>query len=81
MQREVKDLSGGELQRFAIGVVCVKKADVYVEEEKMRLFSISFPLFHCSCVGFESRVSARASASLPFSLLPVFLLSFEPLGL
>ena len=30
MQREVKDLSGGELQRFAIGVVCVKKADVYV---------------------------------------------------
>jgi translation initiation factor RLI1 len=30
MQREVKDLSGGELQRFAIGVVCVKAADVYV---------------------------------------------------
>jgi ATP-binding cassette, sub-family E, member 1 len=30
MEREVKDLSGGELQRFAIGVVCVKKADVYV---------------------------------------------------
>jgi ATP-binding cassette subfamily E protein 1 len=30
LEREVKDLSGGELQRFAIGVVCVKKADVYV---------------------------------------------------
>lgn len=28
LEREVKDLSGGELQRFAIGVVCIKKADV-----------------------------------------------------
>lgn len=33
MDRDVKDLSGGELQRFAIGVVCVKKADVYMFDE------------------------------------------------
>jgi translation initiation factor RLI1 len=28
--REIGHLSGGELQRFAIGLVCVQKADVYV---------------------------------------------------
>lgn len=28
MEREVQQLSGGELQRFAIGTVCVQKADV-----------------------------------------------------
>lgn len=33
MQREVGQLSGGELQRFAIGVVAVQKADVYMFDE------------------------------------------------
>lgn len=28
--RDIGHLSGGELQRFAIGLVCVQKADVYV---------------------------------------------------
>lgn len=28
LQREVNQLSGGELQRFAIGVVCVQQADM-----------------------------------------------------
>jgi len=31
--REIGDLSGGELQRFAIGVVCVQEADVYMFDE------------------------------------------------
>lgn len=26
--REIENLSGGELQRFAIGIVCIQKADV-----------------------------------------------------
>ena len=30
MDRDVGLLSGGELQRFAIGTVCVQQADVYV---------------------------------------------------
>lgn len=30
MDREVSQLSGGELQRFAIAMTCVQKADVYV---------------------------------------------------
>ncbi|CAI7576820.1 Translation initiation factor RLI1 [Penicillium manginii] len=31
--REIEKLSGGELQRFAIGLVCVQKADVYMFDE------------------------------------------------
>ncbi|GKT89746.1 translation initiation factor RLI1 [Colletotrichum tofieldiae] len=33
MDREINFLSGGELQRFAIGTVCVRKADVYMFDE------------------------------------------------
>lgn len=32
-ERMVDQLSGGELQRFAIGIVCVQKADVYMFDE------------------------------------------------
>jgi ATP-binding cassette, sub-family E, member 1 len=31
LERKVDQLSGGELQRFAIAMSCVQKADVYVE--------------------------------------------------
>lgn len=31
--RNIEDLSGGELQRFAIAVVCVQEADVYMFDE------------------------------------------------
>ena len=30
MDRNVENLSGGELQRFAIGIVAVQDADVYM---------------------------------------------------
>lgn len=33
MNRELNQLSGGELQRFAIGLCCVQKADVYMFDE------------------------------------------------
>ncbi|GAA5962965.1 hypothetical protein JCM8115_007066 [Rhodotorula mucilaginosa] len=33
MEREVTQLSGGELQRFAIGMSCVQAADVYMFDE------------------------------------------------
>ncbi|KAL6043837.1 ABC transporter E member 2 [Balamuthia mandrillaris] len=33
LDREVAALSGGELQRFAIGVVCVQEADIYMFDE------------------------------------------------
>lgn len=33
MDREIQLLSGGELQRFAIGTVCVRDADVYMFDE------------------------------------------------
>eukprot|EP01101_Sappina_pedata_P003256 TRINITY_DN1348_c0_g2_i1.p1 TRINITY_DN1348_c0_g2~~TRINITY_DN1348_c0_g2_i1.p1 ORF type:complete len:625 (-),score=320.45 TRINITY_DN1348_c0_g2_i1:97-1941(-) len=32
-QREIENLSGGELQRFAIAVVCVQNADVFMFDE------------------------------------------------
>lgn len=33
LDRDITQLSGGELQRFAIGTTCVKKADVYMFDE------------------------------------------------
>jgi len=33
MDREIKDLSGGELQRFAIAIVCIRKAEIYIFDE------------------------------------------------
>eukprot|EP00747_Dinoflagellata_sp_TGD_P168891 gnl/TRDRNA2_/TRDRNA2_196382_c0_seq1.p1 gnl/TRDRNA2_/TRDRNA2_196382_c0~~gnl/TRDRNA2_/TRDRNA2_196382_c0_seq1.p1 ORF type:complete len:619 (-),score=151.48 gnl/TRDRNA2_/TRDRNA2_196382_c0_seq1:73-1929(-) len=33
VNREIQNLSGGELQRFAIGVLCVQQADVYMFDE------------------------------------------------
>ncbi|KLO09850.1 ATP-binding cassette sub-family e member 1 [Schizopora paradoxa] len=33
MDREISQLSGGELQRFAIAMTCVQKADVYMFDE------------------------------------------------
>ena len=33
LDRDVKALSGGELQRFAIAVVCVQNADIYMFDE------------------------------------------------
>ena len=33
LERDIGALSGGELQRFAIGMVCVQKADVYMFDE------------------------------------------------
>ncbi|KRY41554.1 ATP-binding cassette sub-family E member 1, partial [Trichinella spiralis] len=33
MDRNVADLSGGELQRFAIAVVCIQRADIYMFDE------------------------------------------------
>jgi ATP-binding cassette subfamily E protein 1 len=44
--RQVGDLSGGELQRFAIAVSVIQKADVY--ELVASLFCFYFCLFLCS---------------------------------
>eukprot|EP00041_Stephanoeca_diplocostata_P035549 m.1258484 g.1258484 ORF g.1258484 m.1258484 type:complete len:616 (+) comp24719_c0_seq5:41-1888(+) len=33
MERSIADLSGGELQRFAIAIVCIQQADVYMFDE------------------------------------------------
>ncbi len=33
MDREVENLSGGELQRFACAVTCIRKSDIYMFDE------------------------------------------------
>jgi ATP-binding cassette, sub-family E, member 1 len=33
LEHEVKVLSGGELQRFAIAMACIQKADIYMFDE------------------------------------------------
>ena len=33
LEREIGQLSGGELQRFIIGMTCVQQADIYMFDE------------------------------------------------
>lgn len=33
LERDVKDLSGGELQRFAIAMICIQNADIFMFDE------------------------------------------------
>ena len=41
MDRNIEDLSGGELQRFAIAMVCVQNADVWVPLPRPYLLLVS----------------------------------------
>ena len=41
LDRPVEALSGGELQRFAIGILCVQKADVYMFDEPSSYLDVS----------------------------------------
>ena len=48
LQRDVTQLSGGELQRFAIAMSCVQRADVYVENTLSVVhLSINIPAGTC----------------------------------
>ena len=44
--RDIDKLSGGELQRFAIGIVCVQKADVYVHDNPFAGELLTFIKLH-----------------------------------
>jgi ATP-binding cassette subfamily E protein 1 len=44
VDREISQLSGGELQRFAIAMSCVQKADMYVLSASLFLFALSYHL-------------------------------------
>lgn len=39
LDREISQLSGGELQRFAIAMSCIQRADVYVNSQPACLIS------------------------------------------
>ena len=40
--RDINLLSGGELQRFAIGIVCVQQADVYDTHSSETSFGLTY---------------------------------------
>lgn len=46
MDRDINLLSGGELQRFAIGTVCVQQADVYVYRPAIAIFILTQVQIH-----------------------------------
>ncbi|KAG4304719.1 hypothetical protein PORY_001772, partial [Pneumocystis oryctolagi] len=41
--REIDQLSGGELQRFAIAIICIQKADIYMFDEPSFLIIFTLP--------------------------------------
>jgi ATP-binding cassette subfamily E protein 1 len=58
----VEDLSGGELQRFAIGVVAAQKADVYMFDEPSSYLDVKQRLKAAQVV--RSLTNPERSASL-----------------
>ncbi|KAG0224969.1 Fe-S cluster-binding ribosome biosynthesis protein [Actinomortierella wolfii] len=58
LSREVQHLSGGELQRFAISIVCIQRADIYMFDEpssyldvkqRLKAARVIRSLLHPSC--------------------------------
>ncbi|OAF72131.1 hypothetical protein A3Q56_00072 [Intoshia linei] len=41
MDRKISELSGGELQRFAIAIVCIQNADIYMFDEPSSYLDVS----------------------------------------
>jgi translation initiation factor RLI1 len=50
LDREVIHLSGGELQRFAIAMSCIQKADVYVQIYSLYLFTLILIFLPDTCL-------------------------------
>ena len=48
LEREVSQLSGGELQRFAIAMSCIQRADVCVLLSHITMFALVLPPDTCS---------------------------------
>jgi len=49
-ERSVGDLSGGELQRFAIAVLCVQQADVYMFDEPSSYLDVRQRMMASHCI-------------------------------
>lgn len=87
----LKVLSGGELQRFAISVVVVQKADVYMFDEpssyldvKQRLkvrLARRTELYSLSLSLYPPPLPCSLSLSLPVSILPIPSMSYLPCSL
>uniref|UniRef100_A0A2K6L6N6 ABC transporter domain-containing protein n=1 Tax=Rhinopithecus bieti TaxID=61621 RepID=A0A2K6L6N6_RHIBE len=92
-ERNVEDLSGGELQRFACAVICIQKADIFMFDEtssyldvKQYIIVVEYDLsvldylsdFICCLYGVPS---AYGIVTLPFSVrkgINIFLDGYVP---
>ena len=59
--RNVEDLSGGELQRFACAVVCIQRADVYMFDEPSSYLDVKQRLR--AAIAVRNLLEATRSAS------------------
>ncbi|XP_060782517.1 ATP-binding cassette sub-family E member 1 isoform X2 [Neoarius graeffei] len=77
--RNVEDLSGGELQRFACAVVCIQRADIYVIVVEHDLSVLDYLSdFICCLYGVPS---AYGVVTMPFSVregINIFLDGYVP---
>ena len=49
-ERDIRALSGGEIQRFAIAIICVQKADVYIFDEPSSYLDVKQRLNAAVCI-------------------------------
>lgn len=69
LDRDIGLLSGGELQRFAIGIVCVQQADVYVSSPQ--IVSLLFDDSIVICSMSRPHTWTSSSVSMPPGLFVI----------
>uniref|UniRef100_A0A8C7HUZ8 ATP-binding cassette, sub-family E (OABP), member 1 n=1 Tax=Oncorhynchus kisutch TaxID=8019 RepID=A0A8C7HUZ8_ONCKI len=81
-ERNVEDLSGGELQRFAIAVVCIQRADIFMFDEPSSYLDVKQRLR--AAVTIRSLISPDRSVALHDALtrelreVPILNVSYKP---
>uniref|UniRef100_A0A673XVJ8 ATP-binding cassette, sub-family E (OABP), member 1 n=1 Tax=Salmo trutta TaxID=8032 RepID=A0A673XVJ8_SALTR len=81
-ERNVEDLSGGELQRFAIAVVCIQRADIFMFDEPSSYLDVKQRLR--AAVTIRSLISPDRSVTLHDALtrglgeVPILNVSYKP---
>ncbi|KFD69133.1 hypothetical protein M514_18710 [Trichuris suis] len=65
MDRNISDLSGGELQRFAIAIVCIQRADIYMFDEPSSYLDVKQRLK--AAVTIRSMVNSTKSVGVVIS--------------
>uniref|UniRef100_A0A8C1SIS7 ATP-binding cassette, sub-family E (OABP), member 1 n=1 Tax=Cyprinus carpio TaxID=7962 RepID=A0A8C1SIS7_CYPCA len=69
-ERNVEDLSGGELQRFACAVVCIQRADIFMFDEPSSYLDVKQRL--------RAAITIRSLISPDRSEVPILNVSYKP---